>query len=52
MEASAPAKKGDKGRILSEKFEVNPNYKWCLEFYYHMYGDGAGKLTVQQRYDN
>lgn len=49
MEASAPAQKGDRGRIMSEMFKVNPNYKWCLEFYYHMFGDGVGTLRVQRR---
>ena len=49
MESSSPAKKGDAGAFMSEKFKVNPNYKWCVDFYYHMYGDGVGSLAVKIR---
>jgi len=50
MEASSPARRGDSGRFVSETFKVNPNFKWCVDFWYHMFGDGAGALRVQSRY--
>ena len=50
MEASSPAQRGDTGNFVSEKFKVNPNFKWCVDFWYHMFGDGAGALRVQTRY--
>ena len=46
FESSAPATKGDTGVYLSEEFTVNPNFRWCLTFWYHMYGIGAGKLEA------
>ena len=39
-----------KGHLLSETFEVNPNYNWCLQFWYYMFGDGQEALTVHMRY--
>uniref|UniRef100_A0A7M5U4P5 Uncharacterized protein n=1 Tax=Clytia hemisphaerica TaxID=252671 RepID=A0A7M5U4P5_9CNID len=50
MEASSPARRGDTGNFVSEKFKVNPNFKWCVDFWYHMFGDGAGALRMQTRY--
>lgn len=50
MEASSPARRGDTGRFISEKFKVNPNFKWCVDLWYHMYGDGAGALRVKTKY--
>ena len=32
--------------IASEEFQVNPNYKWCVNFWYFMVGDGEEKLNV------
>ena len=46
FESSAPAVKGDIGQYLSEEFKVNPNFKWCLSFWYHMYGNGVGGLQA------
>ena len=50
MEASSPAKRGDTGRFVSEELTVNPNYKFCVDFWYHMFGDGAGALRVRTRF--
>lgn len=35
-----------KGQLISEEFQVNPNYKWCLQFYYFLAGDGMETMTV------
>ena len=50
MEASSPARRGDTGRFISEELTVNPNFKFCVDFWYHMIGDGAGALRVQTKY--
>ena len=52
MEASSPAKRGDTGRFVSEELTVNPNFKFCVDFWYHMFGDGAGALRVQIKYNS
>ena len=44
IEASSPRSKGDNAKLLlSVSGSKAPA---CLEFYYHMYGDNMGALTV------
>ncbi|XP_047128245.1 MAM and LDL-receptor class A domain-containing protein 1 isoform X1 [Hydra vulgaris] len=50
MESSYPAQRGDISRFVSEKFKVNPNFKWCIEFWYNMHGNGVGALRVRTKY--
>ncbi|XP_057298293.1 MAM and LDL-receptor class A domain-containing protein 2-like isoform X2 [Hydractinia symbiolongicarpus] len=50
MESSAPARKGDIARLASEKFKIVPNYDWCVQFWYQMYGTHVGALRVRTRY--
>ncbi|XP_064612390.1 MAM and LDL-receptor class A domain-containing protein 1-like isoform X2 [Liolophura sinensis] len=45
IEASAPRIKGDKAAIISPRLEGGGVR--CLSFYYHMYGDQMGDLTVR-----
>eukprot|EP00794_Sanderia_malayensis_P017044 gene17044-18759_t len=50
IEASAPRKRGDYAHIASEVFKVNPQYNWCVSFWYHMNGMTTGKLILESRY--
>ena len=42
LEASSPRKHGDKSNILSPLMTGSQ----CMRFYYHMFGDTMGTLTV------
>lgn len=44
IEASSPRLQGDNASLLSERLPANQTV--CLEFWYYMYGDGIGNLTV------
>jgi hypothetical protein len=46
IETSYPRVTGDKAWLVSDIFKVNPNYKWCLKFWLHMYGNSVGYLNV------
>lgn len=50
IEASSPRKEGDIAHIASEMFKVNPQFNWCVSFYYHMYGFSTGSLLVETLY--
>ena len=44
IEASAPSKQGDKARLMSPTYTDNSAI--CVQFWYHMYGNGIGTLNV------
>ena len=44
LEASDPSKQGDVALLSSPEFTVTDPK--CVQFYYHMYGDGVGALHV------
>ena len=44
IEASAPRKQGDKARLMSPTYTDNSAI--CVQFWYHMYGNGIGTLNV------
>lgn len=44
IEASAPRKTGDRARIMTPSYPATNGE--CVQFYYHMYGTGMGKLIV------
>nr|CAB3263601.1 MAM and LDL-receptor class A domain-containing protein 1-like [Phallusia mammillata] len=48
IEASRPRQPGDKARLVSPLME--PTTGQCLEFYYHMFGVGAGELQVHMQH--
>jgi len=50
IEASSPRTDGHYAHLASEVFKVNPQFSWCLTFYYHMYGMSAGRLVVETLY--
>ena len=50
IEASSPRKEGDYAHLASELFKVNPQFNWCVTFYYHMYGQSVGTLIVESQY--
>ena len=50
IEASAPRKSGDRAHLVSETFKVNPQYSWCVSFWYHMFGIGSGALRLETRF--
>lgn len=33
--------------MTSDLFEVSKGYAWCLSFWYHMYGNSVGSLSVK-----
>lgn len=49
IETSRPRLEGDKARLLSPTFNMNPktssssSVTYCFSFYYHMYGKHVGK---------
>ena len=50
IEASSPRTDGHYAHLASEVFKVNPQFAWCLSFYYHMYGLSSGRLVVETLY--
>eukprot|EP00795_Rhopilema_esculentum_P012712 gene12712-3431_t len=50
IEASSPRVEGDYAHLASELFKVNPQFNWCVTFYYHMYGQSVGTLIVESLY--
>ena len=44
IEASAPNHMGDVARLISPLYQDSGAV--CLNFWYHMYGDGVGSLNV------
>ena len=48
LEASAPAKKGDRAWFISDAISAKSA---CMTFYYHMYGAEIGQLKVYQLYN-
>ena len=50
IEASSPRTDGHYAHFASEVFKVNPQFSWCLSFYYHMYGLSSGRLVVETLY--
>ena len=44
IEASAPRLRGDIARLLSPRYTDRQDM--CVQFYYHMYGNGMGTLNV------
>lgn len=44
IETSSPRRPNDIARILSPRFQDNTDM--CMQFYYHMLGDGVGTLNV------
>ena len=44
IETSYPRKQGQKARLLSPSYTDNSDI--CVQFWYHMYGDGIGTLNV------
>lgn len=49
IEASSPRGKGDIARLTSDRFKVSSGFNWCLNFWYHMYGNSVGSLSVKLR---
>lgn len=49
IESSSPRLQGDDAGLLSEQLPAN--HTMCLEFWYYMYGDGIGNLTVNLEVD-
>ena len=47
IEASSPRKKGEFARLVSDRFRVDNGHNWCLNFWYHMYGNSVGALKVK-----
>lgn len=50
IETSPPNKKGYKAWITSPLFKDKAAV--CLQFYYHMFGDGIGSLNVYAQVSN
>ncbi len=50
IEASYPRVKGDYAHIASELFKVNPQFNWCVSFWYHMNGLSTASLILETRY--
>ncbi|GAB1608584.1 hypothetical protein Ahia01_001142600 [Argonauta hians] len=46
IETSNSAVSGDRSQLVSPSFQVPAKQTWCLSFWYHMYGDGIGTLSV------
>lgn len=47
IEASLPRVKGEAARLISDRFKVANGHNWCLNFWYHMYGNSVGSLKVK-----
>ena len=45
IETSSPRIQGEKARLVGPKFTSSAS-KRCLQFWYHMYGQSIGSLTV------
>ena len=50
IEASSPRTDGHYAHFASEVFKVNPQFNWCVSFYFHMYGLSAATLLVESLY--
>ena len=46
IETSSPRVKGEVARLISDRFRVDNGHNWCLNFWYHMYGNSVGSLKV------
>ena len=44
MEGSSPAEQGDVAQLLSPFIFMIPDELYCLNFWYHMHGNGIGGL--------
>ncbi|XP_071956933.1 MAM and LDL-receptor class A domain-containing protein 1-like [Antedon mediterranea] len=49
LETSSPRKQGDRARIGSMNFRATSSGNCMLRFYYHMYGQNIGTLSVYTR---
>lgn len=47
IEASSPRVKGEAARLVSDRFKIVNGHNWCLNFWYHMYGNSVGSLKVK-----
>ena len=45
IEGSSPTQAGDKALFESNLFFPTPSYGICLDFWYHMWGNGIGTLN-------
>ena len=50
IEASTPRVKGQKAAIEAGPFEANQTF--CFTFYYHMFGEHIGQLSVYRTWFN
>lgn len=50
IEASYPRSQGEIARLSSGRLRIKTSYRWCLTFWYHMYGNSMGSLRVKQKY--
>ncbi|XP_035658189.1 MAM and LDL-receptor class A domain-containing protein 1-like [Branchiostoma floridae] len=46
LETSAPRQPDDRAKLVSEVFPATSSNGQCLRFWYHMYGNSIGRLTV------
>ena len=48
IETSAPRKRGDTARLVSEQIGKHRVWfiRYCLRFWFHMYGSGVGTLNL------
>ena len=44
IETSSPRRQNDKARLMSPSYTDNSDI--CVQFWYHMYGNGVGTLNV------
>ena len=47
IETSSPRVKGEFARLVSDRFKVDSGHNWCLNFWYHMYGNSVASLKVK-----
>ena len=47
IETSSPRTKGEIARLTSDRFKVSKSHNWCMNFWYHMYGNSVGSLKVK-----
>jgi len=50
IEASWPRNQGDIARLTSGRLSIQTSYRWCLNFWYHMFGNNMGTLRVKQKH--
>lgn len=50
IEASSPRVSGEIARLTSGRLRISSSYRWCLNFWYHMYGNSMGTLRVKAKY--